>query len=231
MSAHFNVAAIKFLKDLEKHNDREWFGARKEIYERELKAPLLEIVGEINRAMLDFAPEFVREPAKCVMRIYRDIRFSKNKNPYKTNVAAWWARQGMEKTSGGGFYFQITATEVMIAAGVYVPEKDQLLAIRRMLLDRHGEYRSILASRKMKSLGLAPFDGLKMARGPKGFDPEGPAADLILQQQWGISSRMPIETALDAALVKSVTARMRAAAPLVNLLNEPLVERPRKPLF
>lgn len=231
MAVHFNPAGIKFLQGLEKHNDREWFGARKYIYERELKVPMLEIVGEINHAMLDFAPDFVRDPAKCVMRIYRDIRFSKNKKPYKTNVSAWWARHGMEKTSGGGYYLQISATEVMIAAGVYMPEKEQLLAIRRMLVERHDDYRTMVSNRKMKSLGIVPFDGLTMARGPKGFDATGPAGDLILQQQWGVSSRLPIETALEICLVKEIVARLRACTPLVHLLNEPLIANGRKPLF
>lgn len=231
MVAHFNPAGIRFLKGLEKHNDREWFGARKEIYERELKAPMLEVVGEINHAMLDFAPDFVRDPAKCVMRIYRDIRFSKDKKPYKTHLSAWWARHGMEKTSGGGFYLQVSATEVMIAAGVYMPEKDQLLAIRRMLVDRHEDYRKVLASRKMRSLGIVPFDGLTMARGPKGFDATGPAGDLILQQQWGVSARIPAESALEVGLVKEIVTRLRACAPLVELLNDPLIARDRKPIF
>lgn len=231
MAAHLNPAGIKFLKGLEKHNDREWFNARKEIYERELKAPMLEIVDEINQAMLGFAPNFVREPAKCIMRIYRDIRFSKDKKPYKTHLAAWWARHGMEKTSGGGYYLQISATEVMIAAGVYMPEKDQLLAIRRMLVNRHADYRTIISSRKVKSLGITPFDGLTMARGPKGFEASGPAHDLILQQQWGVSARMPAESALEVGLVKQIVTRFRACTPLVALLNEPLVAKDSKPIF
>ncbi len=104
------------------------------------------------------------------MRIYRDIRFSKNKQPYKTNIAAWWARQGLEKTSGGGFYFELNETEVRIAAGVYMPERDQLLAIRRMLLERHLELRDRMGKKQLKGK-LTPFDGLKMTRGPKGFPP------------------------------------------------------------
>ena len=75
------------------------------------------------------------------MRIYRDIRFSKDKRPYKTNLAAWWARHGMEKTSGGGFYLEVSPTAVRIAAGAYMPEREQLLAIRRMLVDRHDDVR------------------------------------------------------------------------------------------
>lgn len=230
MATHFSAAGIRFLRDLAKHNDREWFEPRKPIYEKELKAPMLALVGEINEAMHDFAPEFIRPPQKSMMRIYRDIRFSKDKKPYKTNIAAWWARQGLEKTSGGGFYFHVTATEVHVAAGCYMPEKEQLLAIRRMLLERHEEYRSIVGSKKLLAL-MQPFDGMKMSRGPKGFPAEHPGLDLILQRQWGVSSRLPVDVALTPDLLKEIVKRFKLASPLVSLLNSPLIERPRKPLF
>jgi uncharacterized protein (TIGR02453 family) len=230
MPTHFTPAAIKFLKDLAKHNDREWFEPRKPIYERELKAPMLTIVGEITDAMHDFAPDFIRPPQKTVMRIYRDVRFSPDKRPYKTNIAAWWARHGLEKTSGGGFYFHLTATELHVAAGCYMPEKEQLLAIRRMLLERHEDYRAIVNAKKFKAV-FAPFDGNKMSRGPKGFPTEHPALDLIMQRQWGVSSMMPVDIAFTPALVKEIVKRFRLAAPLVSLLNEPLIGRPKKPLF
>ena len=100
---------MKFLKGLKRNNDREWFNARKDVYETELKAPMLALIGEINGGLAGFAPVHVRPPEKCMMRIYRDIRFSNDKRPYKTHMAAWWARQGMEKTSGGGFYLHVSA--------------------------------------------------------------------------------------------------------------------------
>lgn len=231
MSVHFSDAGLKFLRGLGKHNEREWFEARKPIYERELKAPMLALIDEINHALLGFAPDHVRAPQKCMMRIYRDIRFSKNKQPYKTHVAAWWARAGLEKTSGGGFYLDLSATELRIAAGVYMPEKDQLLAIRRMLLERHGEVRALLNAKKLKTAGLVAIDPLRMTRGPKGFPPDHPASDLILQRQWGVSSNLPADTALHDGLLKSVVSRFRLAAPLVSLLNEPLLDTPKKPLF
>ena len=99
---------MTFLRGLARHNEREWFEARREVYERALRAPMLALVEEINASIAGFAPEHVRPAQKTVMRIYRDIRFSKNKQPYKTHLAAWWARRGMEKTSGGGYYLQIS---------------------------------------------------------------------------------------------------------------------------
>ena len=141
---HFQPEAIKFLRGLKRNNDREWFEPRKAIYEAALKAPLLSVIAAINEAMHDFAPDNVRLPQKAMMRIYRDVRFSPNKSPYKTQVAAWWARTGLEKTSGGGFYFHLSSTELTVAAGVYMPEREQLLAIRTYLLEHHAELRKLL---------------------------------------------------------------------------------------
>ena len=230
MGTHFSEAGLKFLRGLAKHNDREWFEPRRHIYEQELKAPMLAIIDDVNAKLAAFAPEHVRPPQKCMMRIYRDIRFSKDKKPYKTQVAAWWARQGLEKTSGGGFYFQVSGTGVTVAAGCYMPEKEQLLAIRRMLLERHEEYRALTASRRFKTL-MQPIDAMPMTRAPKGFPTEHPALDLVMQRQWGVSSVLAVEAASSPALVNEIVERFRLAAPLVTLLNGPLTIKARRPLF
>ena len=148
MATHFTPEALKFLRGLARNNDRTWFDPRKPIYEREVKAPMLALIGEINDAFVSFAPDHIREPRKAMMRIYRDTRFDASRGhparPYKTNVAAWWVARGLEKTSGAGFYFHVSAKETVIAAGAYMPEKDQLAAIRHWLLDHHEEFRTLL---------------------------------------------------------------------------------------
>jgi len=231
MAAHFEEAGLKFLRGLKRNNDREWFNARKAIYEQELKAPMLAVVGEMNEALAKFAPEFVRDPAKSMLRIYRDTRFSKNKLPYKDHVAAWWARHGMEKTSGGGFYLDIGTEEITVAAGVYMPEREQLLAIRRHLLEKHAELRGLLASKKLASLGMEPMEPARMSRPPKGFAADHPGIDLILQRQWGVAARLPVEIACSPQLVPEVVKRFKAAAPLVSLLNEPIAPPAKEPLW
>ncbi len=230
MAAYFSSEALKFLRGLKRNNDREWFAARKDVYERELKAPMLALIGEVNEAMLQFAPENVRVPQKAMMRIYRDIRFSKDKRPYKIHQAAWWARQGLEKTSGGGFYFDVSGTEVTIGAGVFMPEREQLLAIRRHLVEHHAEMRKILAGKKLRAV-MEQTDGMRLTRPPKGFAADDPALDLLLCRQWGVVSRLPAEWATRPTLVKDVVERFRLAAPMVALLNASLVGRPRKPMF
>ena len=230
-TAHFSPAAVKFLRGLKRNNDREWFNARKDVYEAELKTPMLAVIDGVNEALLEIAPEYVRPPAKTMMRIYRDIRFSNDKRPYKTQVAAWWARLGMEKTSGGGFYFHVSATEVHLGAGMFMPAREQLLAVRRHLLEHHAEMRTIVAKLGKGKRAMSPFDGLRLTRAPKGFPPEHPALDLIAQQQWGVRADLPVETALGPALVEELVARFKAALPLTELLNAPLAGRAKEPLF
>src|SRR5271170_775791 len=182
MATQFSNEALKFLRGLKKNNDREWFGERKDVYEKQLKEPMLKLIGEVNEAMAEFSPEHLRPANKILMRIYRDIRFSKDKRPYKHHVSAWWARDGLQKTSGGGFYLQVSSTDVLIAAGVYMPEREQLLAIRRYLVDHHAELRRLLAGKKLKA-AMGEFDGLKLTRAPKGFSPDDPALDLLVCRQ------------------------------------------------
>jgi uncharacterized protein (TIGR02453 family) len=222
-NAWFTPAALKFLRSLERNNRREWFEPRKPEFERELKQPMLHIIEQITAAMAEFSPAHVRPPQKCMMRIYRDTRFSSDKSPYKRNIAAWWSREGLEKTSGGGYYFHVSGKEVVIAAGVYMPEREQLSAIRKYLLDHHENVRELLEDKKLRRQ-LESFDGLPLTRPPKGFPKEHPAMDLILCRQWGLAATLPAEAALSEKFVRDIVLRFRLAAPLVEVLNTPLVQ-------
>jgi uncharacterized protein (TIGR02453 family) len=218
MPTHFTPEAMKFLRGLVRNNDREWFDPRKAIYEREIKQPMLALIGEINDALASFAPEHVREPRKTMMRIYRDTRFAADKRPYKTNVAAWWIRRGFEKTSGAGFYFHVSAKETVVAAGAYMPTADQLLAIRRHIDAHHKEFRAILANRKLKAM-MNEFERESMTRVPRGFAADSPAADLLRCKRWGVSVTLPANMATEPGLLKEITRRFALAAPVVEFLN------------
>jgi len=228
---HYTPDAIKFFRGLKRNNNRDWFNARKQVYESVVKAPSVALVAAINEAMLRFAPENIQTPQKAMLRIYRDIRFSADKRPYKIHQGIWWAREGLEKTSGGGFYFDLSSEQVTIAAGVYMPEREQLLAIRRHIEIHHEEMRRLLASRKLRSL-MGEMDGHKLTRPPKGFSPDSPAIDLLLNRQWGLSAHLPADAATKPTLIKEILKRFEAAAPLIAFLNTPLaMKKVRKPLF
>jgi len=219
--AHLSPDALKFLRGLEKHNDREWFNDRKATYESELKEPMLAILRKVTDAMLDFAPDHVRPAEKSLFRIYRDTRFSNNKLPYKNHVAAWWSHMGMEKTSGAGYYFQVSPKGVVIAAGAYMPEKDQLAAIRHWLLDNHAAFRAILDKPAVRKT-FKEFEGEALTRPPKGFPPDHPAMDLIKCKQWGLSTTLPAEAALEPNFAATLIKHFKLLAPMVNALNTPI---------
>jgi uncharacterized protein (TIGR02453 family) len=228
-AAHLRPEGLAFLRNLARHNEREWFTPRKAVFEAELKEPMLAIIRKVTDAMESFAPSFVRPAEKCLFRIYRDTRFSANKLPYKTHVAAWWSTQGMEKTSGAGYYFHIGAKEVVIAAGAYMPEKEQLAAIRHWLLEHHAEFRKVLRTAALRK-AFSEFEGNALTRPPKGFPCEHPALDLIRCRQWGLATTLPAEAALDAGFAGVLIRHFRLAAPVVNALNTPIAATlaPRK---
>jgi uncharacterized protein (TIGR02453 family) len=213
--------ALTFLRNLARHNDREWFTPRKATFEAELKEPMLAILRKVTDAMTTFAPAFVRPAEKSLFRIYRDTRFSNNKLPYKTHVAAWWSHQGMDKTSGAGYYFQIDAKEVIVAAGAYMPEKEQLAAIRHWLLDNHKQFRALLKKPAVRRT-FAEFEGNSLTRPPKGFPCDHPALDLIQCRQWGLSTTLPAAEALKPGFAALLIKHFKLAAPVVDALNTPI---------
>jgi uncharacterized protein (TIGR02453 family) len=221
-AAHLRPEALKFLRALARHNDREWFKPRKTTFDAELKEPMLAIIRKVNEAMESFAPDYVRPAEKCLFRIYRDTRFSNNKLPYKTHVAAWWMPDGFKKTSGAGFYFHVSAKETVVAAGVWMPDKEQLAAIRHWLLEHHEDFWKLLQKPAVRK-AFAEFEGNALTRPPKGFPKEHPAIELIRCRQWGLSATLPASAALEPEFAKVLIRCFRLAAPVVDALNTPLI--------
>jgi uncharacterized protein (DUF2461 family) len=112
-----------------------------------------------------------------------------------------------------------------------MPGKEQLLAIRRYLVEHHAELRGLLEGKKLRAV-LSEFEGLRLARPPKGFaEADEAAMDLLRCRQWGVAATLPAEVATTPALVKEIVSRFKLAAPVVKLLNTPLAPKARKPLF
>src|SRR5438128_3174394 len=140
----FSPDALTFLRALKRNNRREWFQPRKEKYEALIKSPMLEFVACLNEEMARFAPAYVTPPEKAVYRIYRDTRFSPDKTPYKTHIAAIFPRHTAVKREGPVFYLHFTEKELLTFAGVYSPERDELLAYRALIQEHYQELEQIL---------------------------------------------------------------------------------------
>jgi uncharacterized protein (TIGR02453 family) len=218
----FPSEALTFLRGLARNNDREWFNARKEVFETKLKAPMLTLIEAINAELMNFAPEHVTDPKKALYRIYRDTRFSADKTPYKTHLAAIFPRKGHEKHAGAGFYFQLSPKGVGVAAGLYGPGPDELRAARTFLDSNHEAFRkAVKAPEKL----LGKLTGESVSRMPKGFDPESPAAYLLKMKQWLFWQEMDVKLATSPTLKTEIVKRFRAATPVLDMLNTGLKKR------
>jgi uncharacterized protein (TIGR02453 family) len=220
----FPEEGVKFLRSLKRNNRREWFQPRKELYERHLKSPMQDLVAALNSELARFAPEYVTDPKKSVFRIYRDTRFSADKTPYKTHVAASFSRRGPGRLGTGGFYFSIAPDQIEVAGGIYHPEPDVTLLIRTHIAENHGELRRILAAKKTRAL-MGGLQGSELTRAPKGFDPAHPAVAWIKMKDWILDASMDGSLVTSPKLQGEIAARFRAMAPLIQFLNRPLLGR------
>jgi uncharacterized protein (TIGR02453 family) len=220
--AGFSPEAMKFLKALKKNNRREWFQPRKETYEKLWRAPMIAMVEALQKEMLSFAPDYLQDPSKAVMRIYRDTRFSKNKTPYKTFVGAALRRSGLSKDGSASFYFHIDENGLLFAGGVYMPMPDELRAIREYMSEHHEEFLKLIKPPKFKAL-LGDLHGSTLTRVPKGFDCEHPAADLIKRKQYFFDVTLPPEIVTTPAVYTEVLKRIKASTQVNDFLNRPLL--------
>lgn len=218
----FSPGAIQFLRGLSKNNDREWFHPRKETFDTELKAPMIELVAALQQEIRATAPDYLQDPAKCVYRIYRDTRFSKNKTPYKTHLSAALKKQGLGRDGSAVFYFHISPTDTVIAAGSYMPGADELRAMRTQLADSHQEFAKLCRAPKLRT-ALGELQGEQTSRPPKGFDPQHPAIDLLRRKQFYFAKQLDPKIVTTPELFDELSRSLKAALPVLDYLNRPLV--------
>ena len=220
----FPAEGIAFLRDLKKNNNREWFAPRLESYKELVRAPMHDLVHALHIAMLRFAPAYVGEPAKCLYRVYRDIRFSKDKTPYKTRADALFWRNNLDKNSGGGFYISISPEEVAIGGGLYMPSPASLLAVRQHIAAQAPAFRSTFESKKVKRL-MGELKGEQSTRVPKGFRAEDPAADLLRYKQYVLYNTLSADIVTTPRLYREIITRLEAMTPFVEFLDRPLLRK------
>lgn len=223
----FPPEALQFFRGLARNNHREWFLPRKPLFEEKVKEPMRQLVDTLNLALHDFAPEYETDPGKAIFRIYRDVRFSKDKKPYKEQIAATFRRGGAPHHQGG-YYFAISHKSVAIGGGVYMPEPDLLLAVRQRIAERHEEFRRILASRPLRRL-LGNLEGAQLSRVPRGFPADHPAADLLRYKYYILFKELPPSLVTSPKLYKAIVDRFRVMTPFLQFLTASFAAKPKKP--
>jgi uncharacterized protein (TIGR02453 family) len=155
-------------------------------------------------------------------RIYRDTRFSADKKPYKTHVAAVFPPKGLPKHEGGGLYFHISPDEVWIGGGMYAPQTPQIVAVREHIAANHRRLRAIVESTGFRRQ-VGQLEGEKLQRVPRGYPKDHPAAEFLRFRQFLAGRECPPSIATSPSFHKTLLTVFRQVAPLVRFLNEPLL--------
>jgi uncharacterized protein (TIGR02453 family) len=167
-----------------------------------------------------FAPEFDINPKRSLFRIYRDVRFSKDKTPYKTHVAAHFVLRGKPKgVEGSGYYLHIEPGEVFLGGGIYMPDNDQLKKIRRAIADHSDEFLSIIQNQRFRKC-FGKLEGDKLQRAPKGYEPDHPMVEWLKYKQFFVGVEWAESKCLKVKFVSEIAAVFEVASPLVRFLNE-----------
>jgi uncharacterized protein (TIGR02453 family) len=220
----FSKKALAFLSGLKRNNRKEWFEAHRADYENELREPMRFLIGEIDARMRKFAPEIGGDPKRSMFRINRDIRFSKDKSPYKTHAACWFAHRksnakvGQEAEGGSaGFYFHLEPGSCMVGAGLWMPPRPQLNAIRDAIAEKPKPFMKMVAG--LKKFGGLDGDGATLKRMPRGYDENHKAAKWLKYQSFTTGRRIPDSAATSAKLAALLEKEFRGMLPLVRWLN------------
>jgi uncharacterized protein (TIGR02453 family) len=218
----FSPKALAFLRALKRNNDREWFRARKDRYEAELRAPMAALVSRLAGDFRAFAPDLIADPRTAIYRIYRDTRFSDNGTPLKTNVAAIFPCRGLGKHQGAGLYLEVAPGGVWVGGGMYSPDTSQLQAVREHIAANHRRLRAIVEAPAFLRVA-GPLHGDQLQRIPRGFAKDHPAAEFLKYRQFMAGREFPATFATTPRFYAGVLAVFRQVAPLTTFLNEALI--------
>ncbi len=215
---------ISFLAELAENNNRAWFVMNKPRYDI-LRAEFLVLVTKLIAEIAKFDPEVADcNPKKALFRINRDMRFSRDKSPYKTTFSASITASGLKKPSQGGgpaYYFHVDADgKLLIAGGEYMPPADRLLVIRRHIANDATGFGKLLKNKKLKETFGDLQDEGKLVRPPKGFDPDTPHIEYIKLKSFIVWTEIDLKNRIPEDLARELLLRFKNAYPLIAWLRQ-----------
>lgn len=219
----FTPKTLSFLRSLKRNNDRGWFHARRGEYETHVRGPMVAVVERLAVDLRTVAPELEADAKTSLFRPWRDTRFTSNKAPLKTNVAARFPNRVLGGMNGAGLYFEVAPGSVWIGGGVWAPEAPQLYALREHIAANHRELDAIVRSGGFKKLG--GLKGDRLTRVPRGFARDHPAAEYLQFKQFMGIREEPATFATRPDFYKQLLATFKLFVPLCRFLNEPLLSQ------
>ncbi|MEP6571645.1 MAG: TIGR02453 family protein [Gemmatimonadota bacterium] len=220
----FRPAARTFFRRLARNNNRDWFEVHRAIYETEIKAPLAALVEDMDVRLARLAPEIIGDPRRSVFRIHRDVRFSKDKSPYKTNAGCWFHHRdagrivGESEGGGAGFYFHLAGAECLVAGGIWMPPRVTLARIRAAIVDDPRGFSRTMGPAFRRRFGALSEERM-LKRLPRGFDPGDPAEPWLRYQSFTASRTLKNDEVLGARLPAILLRDFTALLPFVRWIN------------
>ncbi|MES1216453.1 MAG: DUF2461 domain-containing protein [Bacteroidota bacterium] len=214
-------STIKFLKDLKKNNNKPWFDAHRNEYEKSKKDFELFVQMIIDRHSKK-DPSIKELVAKnCLFRINRDIRFSKDKSPYKTNFGAS-INKGGKKAPTAGYYFHLEPGQCFSGGGIWMPMPEDLKKVRQEIDYNLAEFKKIIGSKKFKSVygDLSRDAEYSLSRVPKGYEPDNPAAEYLKLKSFIAMIRIKDTDLTSKALLNKTLISFEALQPLIEFINQ-----------
>lgn len=217
----FPQDTLIFLKDLAEHNDREWFAENKDRYEAAFLEPALAFIEAMEKPLKKISP-FLTASAKkqggSLMRIYRDVRFGKNKDPYKTNIGIQFRHEAGKDVHAPGLYVHLACDELFLGAGMWRPDREPLRQIREAIDTDPSTWKRATRSKKFTTDWVLAGDSLK--RAPAAFEVEHPMIEDIRRKDFiGVCHLRPgDETRAD--FLDECVSRFKTSRPLLRFLGE-----------
>ncbi len=213
------ASSIKFLKDLELNNNKPWFEENRKKYEA-TKGDMEALVGNLIPAIAAFdAPIGALQVKQCTFRINRDVRFSKNKSPYKNNMGADFSAGG-KKAAEPGYYFQFQPGKSFAGGGFYMPAPPELAKVRQEIDYNFEEWKAILENKTFKKYFPAGLEGMdSLIRPPKGYDESNAAITYLKMKGFFVAKTISDEAIQSKTLVKDIAKTFETMKPLIDFLN------------
>jgi uncharacterized protein (TIGR02453 family) len=219
------ATTLKFLKDLKKNNNKAWFDKNRKVYE-EAKADFAAFVQQLIDLHGKKDPSIRNLAAKdCMFRINRDVRFSKDKSPYKTNFGASINKGGKKAMNSAGFYFHLEPGSCFAGGGLYVPMPEELKKVRQEIDYNYADFKKLLNSKKFKTIygDLDKSAEYILSRVPKGYEADNPAAEYLRLKSYIAMVPLTDASLTSKDLAKKTVAAFEALQPVIAFINEAIV--------
>ncbi|MCX6154804.1 MAG: DUF2461 domain-containing protein [Candidatus Kapabacteria bacterium] len=225
----FSSEMHNFFSELKNNNNRQWFEINKPRYEKYVKDAAKAFVSAVGMAFAGERLPYIADPKRSTFRIYRDIRFSANKEPYKTNLGIYFPyipeKSDDRRDNWLGIYFHYSPEESFFAAGIHAPESPELKAIRRRIAEDWQYFDELLKDRKIRGEMRQMWDSGKLKRVPPGFPSDHPAGEFLKMKGFTLFDNLDYDIVFSDKLIPIICKKARVVLPFMEFLNEAILEK------